>query len=204
MQTGNLKKLLKHKCALPHISSIIITFPLQTTAPLMRSIDCFVCCCSTSPSPCRPWLRTPTLSSAESTEVHCLTVISPEGALHCMLMAICLELPAADNRHFAMKCLTIIRISVYHIFQNECPILQKSMLLNEKHISVKSRLFTDNLSWCARLQLLLACGPLSQSVCLWVWIARLWAADSWCLSKQAAAFVSDYLTFLYFPLACLT
>lgn len=55
-----------------------------------------------------------------------------------------------------MKYLTVIRISVYHIFQNECPGLQKNMLLNKKHISVKSRIFPDNFSWCARLQLLLA------------------------------------------------
>lgn len=63
-----------------------------------------------------------------------------------------------------MKYLTVIRISVYHIFQNGWSDLQKSMPLNEKHISVKSRLFTDNFSWCARLQLLLACGPWSKAL----------------------------------------
>lgn len=75
-------------------------------------------------------------------------------------------------------------------------ICMKTMPLNEKHISVKSRLFTDNFSWCAQLQLLLACGPWSQSACLWVWIARLWTADVY-QSKQQLLFLIVWLSFIF-------
>lgn len=148
---------------------------LQITRPSMKSTNCPVCCLSTLLCPCPPWPWTTTHPTAENTEVifihlfsfatNCLTVIILQTALNQILITtssshyVLYQLLIVDKKVTPPWITGLISVSVYHTFQSDWRGLKQSMLVNEKHVSVERLLFTDNFSWRASIQLMLACGP---------------------------------------------